>query len=281
MNTNYGASGESFGDVIAGMALKCKEISHEEEGDYRNERGLLICGKCGEQKECIFSSPFGQGDMVVPCSCRCITERREREEKKRRADKAREAAFDGNAKMLSMTFDNDDGTDKETTGFLKRYADGFDKLGGEGLLLWGLCGRGKTFSGVQVLNALIDSGKRCAFVKASEAARAGNDYRSGTEYIKKLCRADVLMIDDFGTLTDARSLDVLDELIDGCVRNNVVLIVTTNIPLEEIKNPKDITHKRMYDRIIEKCYPIEFDGRDRRRVNAGRTYLEVKKKLER
>ena len=279
MSTNYMSAREGIGNAILGMAQKCKEMSRENKGDYRDERGLLICGKCGEAKEALISFD-GIHEATVPCVCRCITEQTAREEKKKRSERVREAVFEGNTKMLSMTFENDDGTNREITAFLKRYADSFDKLGGEGLLLWGLCGRGKTFSGAEVLNALIDGGKLCVFVKASEAARAGSDYRSGTEYIKKLCRADVLMIDDFGTLTDARSLDALDELIDGCVRNNVVLIVTTNIPLDEIKNPKDITHKRMYDRIIEKCYPIEFNGKDRRRVNAGRSFLEIKKMLE-
>ncbi len=279
MSINFASAGESIGNAIIDMAQKCKEISREDEGDYRDGRGLLICGKCGEQKEAVISFD-GRRKTIVPCVCKCINEQKEREEKKRRSERVREAVFDGSAKMISMTFENDDGQNPVITEGLKHYTGHFDELDGKGLLLWGLCGRGKTFAGAEVLNALIDSGKLCIFVKASEVARAGSDYRNGTEYIKKLCRADVLMIDDFGTLSDARSLDVLDELIDGCVRNNVVLIVTTNIPLEEIKNPKDVTHKRMYDRLIEKCYPIEFNGKDRRRVNAGRSFLEVKRIIE-
>ena len=42
----------------------------------------------------------------------------------------------------------------------------------------------------------------------------------------------------------------------GCSKKP--LIVTTNLKLEEIKNPPDLAHARIYDRILERCAPVLF-----------------------
>lgn len=40
------------------------------------------------------------------------------------------------------------------------------------------------------------------------------------------------------------------------------MIITTNLKLEEIKNPPDLAHARIYDRILEWCAPVLFSGRN-------------------
>lgn len=43
------------------------------------------------------------------------------------------------------------------------------------------------------------------------------------------------------------------------------MIVTTNLPLQAIRNPADIMHKKIYDR-LENCVPIQFTGESHRKA---------------
>ena len=47
------------------------------------------------------------------------------------------------------------------------------------------------------------------------------------------------------------------------------MIITTNLKLAELKNPPDLAHARIYDRILERCAPILFAGKNFREENAG------------
>lgn len=39
------------------------------------------------------------------------------------------------------------------------------------------------------------------------------------------------------------------------------MIITTNLKLVELKNPPDLAHARIYDRILERCAPILSAGK--------------------
>lgn len=60
-------------------------------------------------------------------------------------------------------------------------------------------------------------------------------------------------------------------VIDSRYRSRKPLIVTTNLKLEEIKNPPDLAHARIYDRIMERCAPVLFSGRNFREEKAAAT----------
>ena len=51
-------------------------------------------------------------------------------------------------------------------------------------------------------------------------------------------------------------------VIDCRYRSRKPMIITTNLQLEEIKNPPDLAHARIYDRILERCAPILFSGKN-------------------
>ena len=42
------------------------------------------------------------------------------------------------------------------------------------------------------------------------------------------------------------------------------MIITTNLTMSELVKETDLSYKRVYDRIIERCYPIEVKGENRR-----------------
>ncbi len=54
------------------------------------------------------------------------------------------------------------------------------------------------------------------------------------------------------------------------------MIITTNLKLAELKNPPDLAHARIYDRILERCAPILFAGKNFREENAGATKQAAK-----
>lgn len=60
-------------------------------------------------------------------------------------------------------------------------------------------------------------------------------------------------------------------IIDSRYRCNKPLIVTTNLKLDELKHPPDLAHARIYDRILERCAPILFAGKNFREDNAVST----------
>ena len=80
-------------------------------------------------------------------------------------------------------------------------------------------------------------------------------------YIKNLCRVPLLILDDFGMERGTEyGLEQIYAVIDGRYRSGKPLIATTNLTLQELKNPQDTAHARIYDRLLEMCVPVQFKG---------------------
>ena len=119
-------------------------------------------------------------------------------------------------------------------------------------------------------------------VDAVEAANAApDDYINSADglkycgkdrdhYMKSLMRPDLLILDDLGAERNTsfgkeRVFDVVDKrLLTG-----KPMIVTTNIPLSVMKQAVDLDDRRIYDRILEVCVPIMFDGDSFRKSTAA------------
>ena len=62
------------------------------------------------------------------------------------------------------------------------------------------------------------------------------------------------MIDDFGVERQTEYVsETVFNIIDTRLREGLPLIVTTNLTQTELKNPRTMTQRRIYDRIIEMC----------------------------
>ena len=89
-------------------------------------------------------------------------------------------------------------------------------------------------------------------------------------YMKSLMRPDLLILDDLGAERNTsfgkeRVFDVVDKrLLTG-----KPMIVTTNIPLSVMKQAVDLDDRRIFDRILEVCVPIRFDGENFRKSTAA------------
>ena len=63
-------------------------------------------------------------------------------------------------------------------------------------------------------------------------------------------------------------LEQIYSVINSRYRSRRPLIVTTNLTLQQIQNPPDTAHARIYDRLFETCTPICFTGGNFRRETA-------------
>ena len=154
------------------------------------------------------------------------------------------------------------------------YAQNWDefKKAGIGLLLFGNVGTGKSYAAGCVANALIDRLESVLFVGMSDVVNRmqGNFGADRDHYMKSLMRPDLLILDDLGAERNTsfgkeRVFDVVDKrLLTG-----KPMIVTTNIPLSVMKQAVDLDDRRIYDRILEVCVPIMFDGDSFRKSTAA------------
>lgn len=282
----------AFESIIENMIERSEHVIPRNEGDYIGEDGLLYCGNCHTRKQTEIEV-FGKKRRPY-CLCKCEMQKKEEQEKaekeaikqkefQEQVKKMRSVGFPEGDKMANWTFENDDMANKVLTEAMKNYVANFKEMQerGKGLLLWGEKGTGKTFAACEVANALIDKGYP---VLATNFARLTNTlqgmYEGKQDYIDNLNKFALLVIDDLGA---ERKTDFMQEMVwnivDSRSRAGLPMIITTNLTIDEIKNPDGIGCGRIYDRIIERCHPINVKGVNRRKKKAGAEYLDMQKLL--
>ena len=145
--------------------------------------------------------------------------------------------------------------------------------------LWGSVGTGKSYLAGCIANALMEQE---ISVKMTNFAAVLNDlaasFEGRNEYISKLCRYPLLILDDFGMERGTEyGLEQVYNVIDSRYRSEKPLIVTTNLSLDELNNPLDTAHKRIYDRVTEMCTPVCCSGVNFRREKAQEKMERLKK----
>ena len=102
-----------------------------------------------------------------------------------------------------------------------------------------------------------------------------------TEYIRLLNRYELLIIDDLGVERSSEYvLENIFSVIDWRYRSGKPLIITTNIPLVQLKQETKIEKKRIYDRILERCISVKIDGVSRREAMANDNMQTMKNILK-
>ena len=103
-------------------------------------------------------------------------------------------------------------------------------------------------------------------------------FEGRNEYISRLCRYPLLILDDFGMERGTEyGLEQVFNVIDSRYRSGKPLIVTTNLTLDDLHNPEDTAHSRIYDRLLSMCVPVRFTGDNFRQETAKRKMESMKK----
>ena len=272
-----------FENALGDIVEAAKETNAREDGDYIGEDGLLYCGKCHTRKERILTI-FGD-NRKVPMNCACKQaeyEAMQADMRRKQLDIRRDEAF-AFSEMKDWTFANDDGANPRLTEALKRYVDGFPRMieKAQGIMLYGNSGTGKTFAACEVANALIDKGYRVFVSSFSRMANAMQSTWDGRqEYLNDLARYQLIVIDDLGVERQTQYMqEIVYNIVDARYRSRLPMIVTTNLDISEIKKPSDVSNTRIYDRLIEMCFPIEVSGASRRRGKVRESYNGMKQFL--
>lgn len=276
----------SIQQAVDNLIEKSKTAIQKNEGDYVGEDGLLYCGKCHTKKQTEVIV-FGMKRRPM-CLCKCETEKRDKEEAEkkriefeRKVKNLRRAGFP-ESNMQEWTFENDDMTNSRVTNAMKKYVENFDEMKkqGKGLLLYGSVGTGKTFAACEVANALIDKGYPVLVTNFARIINALQATFEKQEYIDSFNRFSLLVIDDLGIERNTEfAKEQVYNIIDSRYRAGLPMIITTNLSIDKIKKPDDIENGRIYDRILERCFPIEITGQSRRRKAVRENYNDIKNML--
>ncbi|MBP1544347.1 MAG: ATP-binding protein [Oscillospiraceae bacterium] len=265
---NMGVDGVGF---VKALAKAHESTNPPLEGDY-TEAGLLYCGQCHTAKRSRID--IGGEELIVPVWCECMI-RADDEERHRnemiltqmRSTELRGFSLMGQS-LENCTFENADRDGDNRDSFVKcrRFAEKFGAMlsDGRGLLLFGDVGTGKTYSAACIANALLSQGRSVIMTSLVTLIESGTN-----DVLSRLNSIDLLILDDLGAerSTDY-ALERVYSIVDGRYRSNKPVIYTTNLSLEELKHPVDIRYQRIYDRVLERCYPVEFRGISRRKRGA-------------
>lgn len=241
-------------------------------GDFM-QNGILHCGKCRTAKQCRVNIPGNP--RVVPCMCRCAKEKAEAEEAERRrqedADKIMRLRSSGIASQAfrGACFEEDDGKNPEPMRILHKYAEKWDDFSRDniGLLLYGGVGTGKSYGAACLANYLIERKIPVCMTNLSGILNTVGGFQRDerNEFISDLMKYPLLILDDFGMERQTEfAMEQVFNVIDSRYRSGKPLIVTTNLSLAELKNPKSRDHARIYDRVLEMCQPVNFGNNGRR-----------------
>ena len=270
---------EVFNKVIDGISGTVPQSKNE----YKGDDGLLHCLIC--HKNVQTEVEFMGKKKIVRCICDCRKKELDafyEREKQDNIARQRNVCF-SESEMKKWNFKNDDRRNADLSDAMLKYVKNFEdfKKEGTGLLLHGDVGTGKTFYAACVANALVDEGYTVLMTNFAKLTNTLFGMKEGKqEYIDNLNKYKLLIIDDLGI---ERKTEFMQEqvynIIDSRYRTALPFIITSNLSLEEIANTTDIAYARIYDRILERCFPIKVSGKSRRKDEFNKNYKNVKEKL--
>ena len=271
-------------ELINGTDVVQMELAGDEYIDPAD--GLIHCKKCGGQRQTVVPC-FGKPGYFMPrCICQCQREAEEQrkaaEERQRRMERIKRRKAQGlqDRYLYDYTFANDNGQNPlmdKARAYVENWKEAYRN--NTGLLLFGDVGTGKSFFAGCIANALLDRDVPVLMTNFPTILNrlTGMFSEDRSEFIASFDEYDLLIIDDLGVERSTEyAMEQMFFVIDSRYRSRRPMIITTNLKLSELKNPPDLAHARIYDRILERCAPILFDGKNFREENAGATRQAAK-----
>ena len=257
-----------------------------QDGEYRNPAdGLLYCLTCGQQRQTAVQFPFDRKYRTPRCMCRCQQEaeakRREAEKRHERMERIKLRKQHGlhDLSLYHYTFANDSGENPlmdKARAYVTNWEEAYRN--NTGLLLFGDVGTGKSFFAACIANALLEQDIPVLMTSFPKILNSGWSLEDRGYFLSRLRDYDLLILDDLGAERGTEyALEQVYNVVDIRYRSGKPMIVTTNLKLREMKNPPDIAHGRIYSRILERCAPILFGGKDFRYDSAQVTKEEARR----
>ncbi len=278
-------------DFMAPIINNARKNATVNPDDFKDADGLLVCGKCGKRKQRFITITRDGTDvpMVVPVMCKCKSDaykqqraRDEQEKEMEAISKLRQESL-MDSRFRSISFKNFvlNQCNEKCFKLCKRYATAFDKMVEKnmGLIMYGGVGTGKTFAAACIANHLLDQKIpviMISFIKLLELLEKNAD----SDIIQNLQAAKLLILDDLGAeRRTSYALEKVYSIIDARYRSKLPVIITTNLTMDEMMSAESEQYDRIYDRIFEMCYPIEFKGMSWRKKAAFAKSNEMEKFL--
>lgn len=259
------------------------------------ENGLIHCGICGTKKQFRAILPEnvrvffgGATEHIFPSACKCQREKiaeDERQDEKNAIYRMQNASL-MDSRLYDASFEkcDIDVNNKKVLHICKNYAETFEIMekGNQGLLLYGPPGTGKTYAAACISNELIAKGifvMMTSFVQLLRLAYKGDEEWFRT--IANIKKARLLIIDDLGAERNTdTALEHAYGIVDDRYRSNKPVIFTTNIGLDSMRETADMRLARIYDRVLETCYPVQFIGASWRQNEAAKRFEAMQKIIE-
>ena len=251
--------------------------------------GLRHCRECGKprQKQFVFNGRVWTPD--IPCLCQEKVRQQAEAAVKQRdqmADISRmriSGLQDKN--LLQSTFAKDLGFNASAMRKAKQYVEHWEEMkrNNAGMMLLGDTGTGKTFMAGCIANALIEKNVPVLMIPMNRLLiqLSGASFEDKNTFLDSLNRYSLLILDDFGSERDSDYvLEQIYNIIDSRYRSRLPLIVTTNLTLTDMKQPKSKQHKRINERILEMCVPVLVNDQNIREIKAKDKLCNMKQILK-
>jgi DNA replication protein DnaC len=170
---------------------------------------------------------------------------------------------------------------------IRKYLSDGAYMRGDGLMVWGAYGVGKSAAAALVLMEMRRRGYSCLWAETQDFTRKvldGEEFDLETSWMQRAKDVDVLVLDDMGA-EHHDSQGAIEKLIEGLLRHRFqrrkVVLVTCNISPEKlgphmnngVKVP-GIYRQKFLEIVREALYPVEIRGRslraeDERRMAVG------------
>lgn len=225
---------------------------------YIGSDGLIYCPICNTPKQCKIDV-LGS-EKVLPVICKCEKEKANKRkievDAERKAEAIRERVERGirYKKYIDSNFDKDDRPASHASAIARKYAINWidNKKNNCGIIYSGGLGTGKTFYACCIANEVV---KRSSVLITSfdEIIRRSYDF-DDVELYSDLQNTSLIVFDDIGLdgFTE-KAIKALRPLIDIRYCSNLPTICTSNMTLSELRQTRDLTAARIYERISEMC----------------------------
>lgn len=280
---------ESAGHMICELLdrFQAREPALPGEQEYLAEDGLIYCSVCRQPKQTRIKM-MGK-EVIVHCICKCRKDELEQEKKRleqaeqqRRIERLKANGIQ-EKHLLDWRFEVAE--DTRDIQVARKYVENWKKVKAEnlGLLLWGDVGTGKSFMAACIANALLEQGVPVLMTNFSKILnQMGGMYSDERyQYIASFSNYSLLIIDDLGIERNTDyALEQVYAVIDERYKAGLPVIITTNLLINELRNPADTSHARIYSRVLEMCTPMHIMGDDRRKAVGRNKQNVVKEVLE-